>query len=77
MELLINRKGQNNPVFGIRGADNKNFKGFIQVFKNGVYLGRYEGIRDCAESLGVTATKVSAVLNGRRNHTGGFTFKRI
>jgi hypothetical protein len=77
MDLLRNRKGQNNPVFGIRGADNKNFKGFIQVFKNGVYLGRYEGIRDCAESLGVTATKVSAVLNGRRNHTGGFTFKRI
>jgi len=77
MELLINRKGKNNPVFGIRGADNKNFKGFIQVFKNGVYLCRYEGIRDCAESLGVTATKVSAVLNGRRNHTGGFTFKRI
>lgn len=77
MNILINRKGQNNPVFGIKGADNKNFKGFIQVFKNGVYLGRYEGIRDCAESLGVTATKVSAVLHGRRNHTGGYTFKRI
>ena len=27
--------------------------------------------------IGVTATKVSAVLNGRRNHTGGYTFKRI
>jgi len=25
----------------------------------------------------VKATKVSAVLNGRRNHTGGYTFKRI
>jgi hypothetical protein len=77
MELLINRKGQKNPAFGITGARCKNFKGYIQVFKNGVYFGRYEGIRDCAESLGVTATKVSAVLNGRRNHTGGYTFKRI
>ena len=77
MELLRNRKGEKNPIFGIRGANNKSFKGFIQVFKNGVYFGRYEGIRDCAESLGVTATKVSAVLNGRRNHTGGYTFKRI
>ena len=77
MELLINRKGEKNPAFGITGAKCKNFKGFIQVFKNGVYFGRYEGIRDCAESLGVTATKVSAVLNGRRNHTGGYTFKRI
>jgi hypothetical protein len=77
MNLLINRKGQKNPAFGITGAKCKNFKGYIQVFKNGVYFGRYEGIRDCAESLGVTATKVSAVLNGRRNHTGGYTFKRI
>jgi hypothetical protein len=77
MELLINRKGQKNPAFGITGARCKNFKGYIQVFKNGVYFGRYEGIRDCAKSLGVTATKVSAVLNGRRNHTGGYTFKRI
>jgi hypothetical protein len=77
MELLINRKGKKNPAFGITGAKCKNFKGFIQVFKNGVYLGKYEGIRHCAESFGVDATKVSAVINGRRNHTGGYTFKRI
>jgi hypothetical protein len=77
MELLRNRKGEKNPAFGIKGADNKSFKGFIQVFKNGVYLGKYEGIRHCAESFGVEATKVSAVINGRRNHTGGYIFKRI
>jgi hypothetical protein len=77
MELLINRKGKKNPAFGITGAKCKNFKGFIQVFKNGVYLGKYEGIRHCAESFGVDATKVSAVINGRRNHTGGYIFKRI
>jgi hypothetical protein len=77
MQLLINRKGKKNPAFGITGAKCKNFKGFIQVFKNGVYLGKYEGIRHCAESFGVEATKVSAVINGRRNHTGGYIFKRI
>jgi hypothetical protein len=77
IELLINRKGIKNPAFGITGAKCKNFKGFIQVFKNGVYLGNYEGIRHCAESFGVEATKVSAVINGRRNHTGGYIFKRI
>lgn len=77
MELLHNRKGEKNPVFGITGAKCKNFKGFIEVSKDGVYLGKYEGIRHCAESFGVEATKVSAVINGRRNHTGGYTFKRI
>jgi hypothetical protein len=77
MDLLINRKGEKNPVFGLTGVKCKNFKGFIQAFKDGAYLGEYEGIRDCAEKLNVTATKISAVLNGRRNHTGGYTFKRI
>lgn len=77
MELLRNRKGEKNPIFGIRGANNKNFKGFIEVFKDGLNLGKYEGIRECAEKFNVTATKISAVLHGRRNHTGGYTFKRI
>jgi hypothetical protein len=75
MDLLINRTGKKNPAFGITGAKCKNFKGFIEVSKDGVYLGKYEGIRHCAESFG--ASKVSAVINGRRNHTGGYTFKRI
>jgi hypothetical protein len=77
MDLLINRTGKKNPAFGITGAKCKNFKGFIEVSKDGIYLGKYEGIRHCAESFGVEATKVSAVINGRRNHTGGYTFKRI
>jgi hypothetical protein len=77
MELLINRKGKKNPAFGITGVNNKNFKGFIEVFKDGLNLGKYEGIRECAEKFNVTATKISAVLHGRRNHTGGYTFKRI
>jgi len=77
MELLHNRKGEKNPVFGITGAKCKNFKGFIEVFKDGLNLGKYEGIRECAEKFNVTATKISAVLHGRRNHTGGYTFKRI
>ena len=77
MELLRNRKGEKNPIFGIKGVNNKNFKGFIEVFKDGLNLGKYEGIRECAEKFNVTATKISAVINGRRNHTGGYTFKRI
>ena len=77
MELLRNRKGEKNPIFGIKGVNNKNFKGFIEVFKDGLNLGKYEGIRECAEKFNITATKISAVLHGRRNHTGGYTFKRI
>ncbi len=40
-------------------------------------MGCFEGVKKCAEELGITATKISAVLSGRRNHTGGYSFKRI
>lgn len=77
MELLRNRKGDKNPAFGKTGVKCKNFKGFIEAYKNGILIGSFEGLYDCAKKLDVTATKISAVLHGRRNHTGGYTFKRI
>ena len=70
------RVGENNPMFGRLGENCKNFKGFIVAYKDGSIHGRYEGIRDCAEQLSITATKISAVIHGRRNKTGGYTFKR-
>lgn len=77
IELLKNRKGDKNPAFGKKGINCKNFKGFIEAYKNNIYIGTYEGIYDCQEKLGVSATKVSAVINKRRNFTGGYSFKRI
>jgi hypothetical protein len=68
--------GSNNPMFGKRGVSSANFKGFILAYKGDEFVGKYEGVHKCANELNLTATKISACLNGRRNMTGGFTFKR-
>lgn len=76
VDKLKLRIGDKNPMYGKRGINCGNFKCFILAYKNDSLYGKYEGVHDCARKLLLTATKISAVLNGRRKHTGGFTFKR-
>lgn len=71
------KTGEKNPMYGVKGDQNKNFKGYILAFKDGIYFGKYAGVRNCAASLNITATKISAVITGRRNTVAGFTFTRI
>lgn len=66
-----------NPSRGKTGVMSKSFKGYIIAYKDGIFIGQYDGVIDCANKLNLTATKISACLNGRRNMTGGYTFKRI
>lgn len=70
------RMKSNNPSKGKHGKDSCSFKGFIEAYKDGLLIGYYDGVYDAANKLNVTATKISAVLKGRRNHTGGYTFIR-
>lgn len=67
----------NNPSKGKKGKDSFPFKGYIQAYQNNILIGTYDGVYDAADKLNVTATKISAVLKGRRNHTGGYNFIRI
>jgi hypothetical protein len=71
------RMKNNNPSKGKTGKNSITFKGFIEAYKDGLLIGKYDGVYDVANKLNVAATKVSAVLRGRRNHTGGYTFIRI
>lgn len=75
-KIFSDRMKINNPSKGKLGKDSCSFKGFIQAYKNGLLQGSYDGIYDAANKLNVTASKISAVLKGRRNHTGGYTFVR-
>lgn len=74
VDKLKLRTGTNNPMFGKR---NYNFKGYIVALKDGVNIGEFNGVHDCAKKLGVQATKVSACLNGKRKQTGGYKFTRL
>ena len=37
----------------------------------------FYGVRECARQLGLNPSHITAVLKGRRNHTGGYIFKYI
>jgi hypothetical protein len=73
IELLKQRIGDKNPMFGKR---NYNYLGLVYAYKDGKFIGSYEGVHKAAKELDVQATKISAVINGKRKTTKGFTFKR-
>jgi hypothetical protein len=73
IELLKQRTGDKNPMFGKR---NYNYLGLVYAYKDGKFIGSYEGIHKAAKELNVQATKISAVINGKRKTTKGFIFKR-
>lgn len=75
--LKESKRADKNPMFGKTGVMCPSFKGCIEAFKDNESVGVFPGVHHCAEKLNVTATKISACLNGRRNKTGGFTFKRL
>lgn len=53
------------------------YKGLIEVYKNGVLIGSYEGTSECARRLGLTQSKVSSCVLGQQSQHKGYTFKRI
>lgn len=73
----LSKSGDKNPMYGVIGKNSATFKGYVMVFKDDIFVGEYDGVNSCARELNLTATKISACLNGRRNKTGGYTFKRI
>jgi hypothetical protein len=75
-KISNSNSGVGNGMYGIYGDKHPNFKGRVYAYKGDELVGEYNGLLECATSLNITKTKISACLNGRRNTTGGYTFKR-
>lgn len=74
--ISIKNSGSSNGMYGVYGEKHPNFKGYIIVYQGDKLIGSYEGIYKCSEELGVSASKISACLSGRRLTTGGYKFVR-
>jgi hypothetical protein len=77
IQVIKDRMMQNNPSKGRLGKNSINYKFDILVYKDNIFISRFNGVHEAARNLNLSATKISAVLNGRRNHTGGYKFKKI
>jgi len=58
------------------GINNPSYKGVVTALKDGVPVGEFNGVKDCANKLKINLTNISACLNGNRKTVGGYTFKR-
>lgn len=54
--------------------ERRNRKGTVLQFKDGEIVARYKSQRETVKATGLNQGLVSEVLNGKRNHTGGFQF---
>jgi hypothetical protein len=75
-QLSSERMIKNNPSKNRLGKNSINYKFDVLCYKDGDLLSKYNGVHDAARSLNLSPTKISAVLNGRRNKTGGYVFKK-
>lgn len=62
-----NREKENN--------ERKSRKGKIILYKDGIEVARFLSQKQMVKKTGLSQGLVSAVLNGRRNHHKGYTFK--
>jgi hypothetical protein len=76
IQIIRNKMMENNPSKGRLGKNSINYKFDVLVYKEDVFICRFNGVHEAARNLNLNATKISAVLNGRRNHTGGYKFKK-
>lgn len=76
IDIMSKRMIENNPSHNLKGTKSPNYKGKIYVYKDGVQVYCFEGLKPLCESIGCCRSKVSAVLNGRRKSHKGYFFTR-
>jgi group I intron endonuclease len=58
------------------GAKSNSFKGYVDAYRSGVFIGRYEGVVAAAKALNLCTTNISKVILGKGKQASGYTFKR-
>lgn len=70
--MMIKKSGY---ARAIENNERKSRKGKVIQYKNGVEVARYASQKQLVKQTGFTQGLVSAVLNGKRSHHKGYTFK--
>ena len=75
-QICKERMLTNNPSKGKTGKDSINYKYDVECYKDGVLINIFNGVHDASRQLNLNPSKICAVINGRRNATGGYNFKK-
>lgn len=57
-----------------QNMERRSRKGVVIQLRNGVEIARYRSQREAVKQTGLRQGLISAVLNGKRTHTGGYQF---
>lgn len=49
----------------------------VEAIRDGVVVGRFPSMNSCISELNLNQGNANAVLKGKRNHTKGFTFRKV
>lgn len=71
------KKLKDSHLGKMTGKDNPNYKGDIEVYKDGILIGIYESSNLAAQALNVIAANIRKALRGERKTVGGYKFIRI
>ena len=84
---MYGKRGENHPLYGKRLSDEhrkklsqaNNYKKIpiVAIQKDTGKIRVFESQNECARQLNLNQSKISKCLLGKRNHTGGYTFKYI
>lgn len=47
----------------------------VKAFRNGLLVGQYSSLTECAGALSISSSGISMVLSGKRKTSGGYTFQ--
>jgi hypothetical protein len=70
-----NFKGENNPMFGIKGADNKLSKPINQYDLNGVFIEKFDSAKTIERRFGYNSSSIAGVAKGRCKQAYEFIWK--
>ena len=71
---VLHKKANKNRL-GLYGAQCCNHKDVIQLSLNGSTINEFESISEASRKTGIIRGNIWDVMNGRRNHAGGFKWK--
>ena len=70
------QRGEKSHLYGKNGLLNKTCKGYVLVHKGNEFIGKYEGIYDCARKMNLNPSNINRTILSSGIYKG-YSFKRI